>query len=143
MAIKQIEYGSKDYKKMVDLRYEILRKPLGQTFTESHLAKDKEAILIGVFDEDEILACCVLSPIGNQTLRLRQMAVQKNLQGKGIGESIMTFAENLARDKGYKLLMMHARDSAIRFYEKFGYQVKGEQFTELEVPHHIMEKQLM
>ncbi|MEI9934156.1 MAG: GNAT family N-acetyltransferase [Ferruginibacter sp.] len=142
MAIKQIDYGTKEYKKMVELRYEILRKPLGLSFTEAHLAKDKDAILIGVFDEDEILASCVLSPVDDQTLRLRQMAVQKNLQGKGIGESIMNFAENLARDKGYKSLMMHARDSAIGFYEKFGYKVKGDQFIELDTPHHVMEKQL-
>jgi predicted GNAT family N-acyltransferase len=37
---------------------------------------------------------------------------------------------------------MHARDTAIGFYEKYGYKVKGEQFIELNIPHHIMEKRL-
>ena len=70
------------------------------------------------------------------------MAVQNNLQGKGIGASLMSFIENLARDKGYKCLMMHARNTAIGFYEKFGYRVIGDEFIEVDVPHHVMEKML-
>ena len=70
------------------------------------------------------------------------MAVQNNLQGKGIGASLMNFAETLAMDKGYKNLIMHARDSAIGFYEKFGYKIKGNEFVEVNLPHHILEKKL-
>ena len=39
---------------------------------------------------------------------------------------MMKFAEILARDKGYKKLVMHARETAIGFYEKLGYKVVGE-----------------
>ena len=127
---------------MVNLRFEIMRKPLGLTFSPEELAKEKNDILIGAFDEDEIMGCCILSDTHDGCVRLRQMAVQKNMQGKGIGESIITFAENLARDKGFKALTMHARDTAIGFYEKYGYKVKGEQFIEINIPHHIMEKKL-
>jgi GNAT superfamily N-acetyltransferase len=76
------------------------------------------------------------------TLRLRQMAVPSSLQCKGIGASIMSFAEDLARDKGYSRMIMHARDTAIGFYEKFGFRVIGDPFTEVNLPHHIMEKVL-
>jgi predicted GNAT family N-acyltransferase len=37
---------------------------------------------------------------------------------------------------------MHARDTAIGFYEKLGYKVKGDGFIEVNVPHHVMEKEL-
>lgn len=127
---------------MVKLRDEILRKPLGLSFAPEELSREKEDILIGAFDEDKILACCLLTRVDNSTVKLRQMAVQGNLQGKGIGASIMGFAENIARDKGYSKLMMHARDTAIGFYEKFGYKIRGEEFTEVNVPHHVMEKRL-
>ena len=70
------------------------------------------------------------------------MAVQNNLQGKGIGASLMNFAENVARDQGYKKLIMHARKTAIGFYEKLGYKVSGDEFIELSIPHYIMEKKL-
>ena len=143
MALKQIDHGSKEYKQMVQLRMEILRKPLGLSLTKEELEKEKDDILIAAFDEDELLGCCILTKIDERCMRLRQMAVQRNLQGKGIGEAIMNFAENIARDKGYKILMMHARDSAIGFYEKFGYAVKGDQFEEVKTKHHVMEKILL
>ena len=142
MALKQIDHGSKEYQQMVALRMEILRKPLGLGFTEEELAKEKEDILIGAFEEEKILACCLLTKVDNATIKLRQMAVQNNFQGKGIGASIMSFAETVARDRGYKQLMMHARDSAIGFYEKFDFSVQGNEFIEVNVPHHVMEKRL-
>ena len=142
MALKQIDHGSKDYQKMVQLRMEILRKPLGLSFTKDELDKEINDILIAAFDDDLMLGCCILTKIDDRRIRLRQMAVQKNLQGKGIGESIIHFAENIARDKGFKILMMHARDTAIGFYEKYGYTIKGEQFEEVKTKHHVMEKRL-
>jgi predicted GNAT family N-acyltransferase len=54
----------------------------------------------------------------------------------------MQFAENLARDHGYKVLTMHARKNAVGFYEKMGYRVKGSEFQEVSIPHYEMEKQL-
>ena len=127
---------------MVNLRDEILRRPLGLCFTKEDLEKEKDDILIAAFDDDVILGCCLLSQTCADTVRLRQMAVKNNLQGKGIGQAIMNFAETLARDKGYKKLTMHARDTAIGFYERCGYKIEGEQFMEVSVPHHVMEKRL-
>jgi predicted GNAT family N-acyltransferase len=142
MALKQIDHGTPEYQQMVKLRETILRHPLGLVFDPAELAREKEDILIGAFDEDKLLACCLLTRINATTVKLRQMAVNNHLQGKGIGASIMYFAEALARDKGYRLMIMHARDTVIGFYEKMGYQVKGESFTELNLPHHLMEKKL-
>ena len=142
MGLKQIDHGSREYQQMVSLRNTILRQPLGLSFTQDELEKEKNDILIAAFDDDEMLGCCMLTPINQQTLQVRQMAVQNNLQGKGIGASLMSFIENIARDKGYRNLMMHARNTAIGFYEKFGYKVSGTEFLEVGIPHHVMEKNL-
>lgn len=142
MGLKQIDHGSTDYQKMVDLRKQILRQPLGLSFTEEELENEKGEILIAAFDEDLILGCCVLTKIDDVTIRLRQMAVLDTVQGKGIGASIMGFAENIARDKGFRYMIMHARNTAIGFYEKFGYKPKGVEFIEVNLPHHVMEKDL-
>jgi ribosomal protein S18 acetylase RimI-like enzyme len=143
MALKQIDHGSKEYEQMVKLRNDLLRKPLGLSFAEEELLREINDILIGAFDDDKILGCCLITKVDNNKAKLRQMAVQKNMQGIGIGESLMTFAENIARDKGFRVLMMHARDTAIGFYEKFGYKIKGDEFIEVNVPHHAMEKFLI
>jgi predicted GNAT family N-acyltransferase len=142
MGLKQIDYGSSDYQKVIQLRYSILRAPLGLNFSKEDLDNEKEHIHIASFEDDDLLGCCMLSKIDQHTLQLRQMAVKANQQRKGIGESIMSFAENIARDKGYRRIIMHARDTAIGFYEKFGYKVKGDQFTEVNLPHHVMEKNI-
>jgi len=142
MGLKQIDHGTAHYQQMVQLRNNILRQPLGMTFSEEELDNERTDILIASFDDDEMMGCCVLTPIDSSTLRLRQMAVPSYLQGKGIGASIMAFVENLARDKGYSRVIMHARDTAIGFYEKFGYKIVSDAFTEVNLEHHIMEKLL-
>lgn len=142
MALKLIDHGSKEYQQMVQLRNDILRKPLGLTFTPEELEKEKEEILIAAFEEEKMLGCCMLITVEPATVRLRQMAVLNNLQGKGIGRALMQFAENIARDRGFRKITMHARKTAIGFYEKLGYNVQGEQFEEVSIPHFIMEKAL-
>ena len=142
MPIKQIDHGTKEYQQMVELRNEILRKPLGLAFKPEELAKEKNDILIAVFEEDKLLGCCLLTKVDNQCVRLRQMAVQNNLQGKGIGASMMNYAENVARDTGYHKIIMHARKTTIPFFEKLGYKVTGNEFEEITIPHFVMEKKL-
>jgi GNAT superfamily N-acetyltransferase len=142
MALKIIDHGSPEYQQMVALRQTILRKPLGLEFTPEELEKEKEDVLIACFDEDKMEGCCLLTRVDAHTVRLRQMAVKKGLQGKGIGQAVMLFAENIARDLGYRKLTMHARDTAIGFYQKQGYTIVGEGFNEVTIPHHIMEKVL-
>jgi N-acetylglutamate synthase-like GNAT family acetyltransferase len=143
MPIKQIDHGSFEYDQMVKLRQEILRKPLNLSLENTELDREKNDILIAALDEDVMLGCCLLTPVEGSVVRLRQMAVQNNLQGKGVGAAMMNYAENLARDKGYKKLMMHARKTAVGFYEKLGYKTVGKEFTEVRLPHFIMEKSLI
>jgi hypothetical protein len=61
MALKIIDYNSTAYKDMVALRMEILRKPLGLTFSAADLEKEKDDIFLGAFDDEKIMACCVLT----------------------------------------------------------------------------------
>src|SRR5688572_29775996 len=117
MALKIIDHGTKEYQQMVKMRDDILRKPLGLTFSPDELEQEKNNLLIGAFEDDAMLGCCMLVEATPASVRLRQMAVLNDLQGKGIGRALMSFAENLARDRGYKTLTMHARKNAIGFYE--------------------------
>jgi len=142
MALKIIDHGSREYQQMLQLRNDVLRKPLGLKFTPDELEKEKEEILIGAFEEERMLGCCMLIKVDSSTVRLRQMAVLNNLQGKGIGRALMQFAENIARDRGFRKIMMHARKSATGFYEKLGYHVAGNEFQEVTIPHFVMEKNL-
>ncbi len=69
MPLKIIDHNSKEYKQMVDLRRQILRKPLGLEFSEEELAKEKDDMLIAAFEDDQMLGCCLLTEVepGNGT----------------------------------------------------------------------------
>jgi predicted GNAT family N-acyltransferase len=142
MALRVIDFGSTEYQQMVDLRNQILRKPLGLSFNQEDLAREKDDILIGCFDDAVLEGCCLLTKTAPKEVRLRQMAVRSGLQGKGIGRALMQFAENVAYDFGYRKISMHARKTAVGFYEKLGYTATGDEFLEVSIPHFLMEKDL-
>ncbi len=142
MHITEISFGTPEYQQMLKLRDEVLRRPLGLELDLSKLGHDESDFLIGCFEEEIIIGCVILSPISTADLKLRQMAVHEDYQGFGIGREIATWAEDFAVFKGYKSIEMHARKYAIPFYEKLGYQVLGEEFMEVTIPHFLMRKLL-
>jgi len=143
MALRFIDYGSPEYQEMIALRMEILRKPLGLSYNEEDLAKEKDDILLGAFEDDQLVACCILTRVSEETCKLRQMAVHEKMQRNGIGAALMHFAENVARDAGFKSMIMNARKTAQGFYEKLGYKADGNEFIEVTIPHYEMRKNII
>jgi ribosomal protein S18 acetylase RimI-like enzyme len=142
MELKIIQHGSPEYEQMIELRLELLRRPLGLLFSTHQLASEQFDILIGAFENSQFIGCCVLAHCDDTTIQLKQMAVKQEYQEQGTGRKIVAFAEKTAKEKGYSVLMMHARDTAISFYQKCGYEVKGNGFEEVGIAHHYMEKNL-
>jgi GNAT superfamily N-acetyltransferase len=143
MEIKTLEFGSEDYDQMLELRIVTLLEPIGVPASYADPEKERDDIFIGAFEDEKIIACCVLTRIDSETVQLRQMAVREDLQGKGIGAAIIEFAESIAREQNYASLVMHARDPVLDFYKKCGYSIDGEQFFEVGMGHHKMRKDLL
>ena len=141
MALQIIDYASQEYRQMLDLRNHILRAPLGLSLTEEDIEQDKNNILIGAFEDEKMLGCCMLVREGDLLL-LRQMAVLNDLQGKGIGRALLHFAEAITRDIGYRELNMYARKRVSGFYIRMGYTQIGEEFIKVTIPHVMMKKRL-
>jgi len=141
-TIRIIDYGGSDYLAMCKLRDEVLRIPIGLRLTEEEIQRDVNDILIAYIVNDEALACCILTENDSNTVQLRQMAVTQSYQQKGFGKEILLFAEQIAEEKNYSKIRMHARKTAIEFYKKSGYTVIGEEFSEVGIPHYEMEKLL-
>lgn len=142
MALKIIDYGTPEYQQMVKMRDDILRKPLGLSFSSDELTVEKDNILIAAYEDEQMLGCCMLVEITDDKAQLRQMAVLNTLQGKGIGRALLQFAENIARDHGYRIMCMHARKNTVSFFEKMGYKISSDEFIKLTIPHLEMEKEL-
>lgn len=131
------------YEEMVALRMKVLLEPIG--IPRSYINPDKEAadILVGAYQDRTLVGCCILTTLTKTTVQLRQMAVATSVQYRGVGRQILTFAEDIAKEKGFATVMMHARDSVIPFYRKCGYNISGNQFFEVGIPHHKMQKSLL
>ena len=142
MKVQLIPFGSRQYEEMIALRVEALLSPIGIPATYIVPEDEKDDIFIGAFENEKIIGCCVLTNKENTIVQLRQMAVHPSCQSKGIGAAILNFAEEIARERGFKILMMHARNPVIEFYKKSGYEITGEEFFEVGMGHHQMQKQL-
>lgn len=143
MDIRIIPHRGKEYEEMVTFRTTFLLEPIGVPATYIDRGAEAEDILIGAFADDRMIGCCVLSRRDQDTVQLRQMAVRDDMRLNGIGKAILEFAEYIALNNGYNILMMHARDPVLPFYQKCGYAVSGEEFSEVGIPHHRMHKELV
>lgn len=73
--------------------------------------------------------------------QIRGMAVLSEFQKKGFGEALLEYCENEIRLKSGNLIWFNARETAIGFYEKSGYEILGDQFEIPDVgPHYILFK---
>ncbi len=141
-GITEIPFGSVWYALSIALRYDVLRKPLGLNFTAEQLSKEDTEHHIVYIENGEVLGCLVLVPKENGVIKMRQVAVAEQLQGKGIGKKMVLFSEYFAKEKGYTLMDLHARKPAVPFYLQMNYTIEGEEFEEVSIPHFRLIKTL-
>lgn len=142
MIFTTIPHLSPAYEAMIELRVRVLLTPIGIPASYINPNTENKDLLLGAYEDDRLLSCCILTDRGSGQVQLRQMAVETGLQGKGVGASLIAYAEQVAKDNGFNILFMHARNPVIGFYEKCGYSIVGTEFFEVSLGHHRMEKDL-
>lgn len=143
MYILEIGFATPEFDEAVRLRTDVLRKPLGLVFTPEQLAEEYDQRHLGAYDDQgQLLGCLSLVPLDEHVWKMRQVAVAEAAQGKGVGTKLVGYSEALARREGLRLITLHARESAVPFYLKLDYQVVGERFEEVSIPHFKMEKHI-
>lgn len=141
--IVPIEFGTPEFDAAVRLRYEVLRRPLGLDYTAEQLAEEYDQLHLAAFERSgALIAYLNLTPKDERDVKMRQVAVAPDWQGRGVGQALVRHSENLARERGFSRMMLHARETAVPFYEKLDYRRKGERFEEVTIPHFYMEKML-
>lgn len=144
IQVFQIEFGTPEYDEAVRLRYEVLRKPLGLEYTPEQLAAEyAERHLVACAASGAIIGYLNLTPVDAETVKMRQVAVAPDVQGKGVGTALVQASEALARRLGFQRMVLHARETAVPFYLRAGYAIAGDRFEEVTIPHFKMEKDLV
>ncbi|HWU34700.1 MAG TPA: GNAT family N-acetyltransferase [Methylovorus sp.] len=142
LDIRPIAHNSPEYHTAVALRHAILRAPLGLHFTPEQLAAEADAWHLGAYLVDRLVGYLLLKPLASGELQMRQVAVDATLQGQGIGRRLVSDAESRAQQHGMTAIRLHARENAVPFYQRLGYEVQGEPFMEIGLLHWRMAKQL-
>ena len=141
-TICEVSFGSPEQEATVQLRLDVMRKPLGLAFSPEELAAEDGFHHIACYRGSKLVGCLVLAPGPNGDVQMKQVAVIPDLQRQGIGAAMVLFSEDFARKHGYRRMTMHARENAVEFYEKYGYAKIGDRFTQVTIPHWEMVKDL-
>jgi len=143
ITLKTYDHGFDIYRESVKLRTKILLEPLGRLETVSDYDFPEKDIYLGAFLGENLIATLVLTPLEDRQLRMRQLAVDANFRNKGVGKALVHKAEELAKERGFSRMTLHARESVLDFYDRLGYRRQGERFIEVSLPHWTMDKVLL
>ena len=105
---------------------------------------DKETVHFGLFDDVNLIGVASVFKVGNENFnknnqfQLRGMAVLSKYQGMGFGRVIMDEICKLVVSKNAGVLWFNARETAVKFYQNFGFSVSGDAFEIPEVGTHFV-----
>ena len=124
-------------------RWEMLRKPLHQPEGSERDAYDSIAHHQMVVDEQgEPVAVGRLYINADNEASIRFLAVDPEVQDKGLGTLVAMTLESVARQEGVKRVVCSAREDAVEFFAKLGFVNQGEITTPQTTPvrHFLMIK---
>jgi len=92
------------------------------------LANEKSRVIVHV-ENGVLLGCCNVENEGEGVAYFGMFSVRSDLQGKGVGRTILTEAERFAKEawaaRVMRMTVIDIREELIAFYERRGYQRTG------------------
>ena len=137
--------SSAEFEQYYNLRYEVLRKPWLQPKGSEKDDGDKSSIHRMIIDESNGKAIAVgrLQFNTSEEAQIRYMAVSDNYQLKGYGNIIVKTLEDIALNKGIRNIILQARENALKFYWKNGYEIIEKSYLLFdEIQHWLMVKKI-
>ena len=128
------------------LRMSVLRD--GTPSQDPRYAEDDTAgsVHLGIRESGVLIACSTWLPrpwpldIDASATQLRGMAVAKHLQSKGLGNILLQAGITRAKAHESTYVWARARDRALYFYERNGFETIGDQFIDEAsgLAHHLV-----
>lgn len=101
-----------------------------------------EAIYVVVYDDEKPIATGRHEQINADTIRPGRIATLKEYRKQGYGKLVLEKMEELGRELGCSISIIHGELSAVPFYERLGYKVVSDIYYEDGVPCKTLKKAL-
>jgi GNAT superfamily N-acetyltransferase len=133
-----------EFESYYTFRWKNLREPWKQPPGSEKDEFEREAIHLAAWDEAGLLiGIGRLHRIGENCGQIRYMAVAPTQRRHGVGKAILQELEARASDSGMQEIKLNARQDAVQFYQKNGYQVLRPSHSLFGIiPHFEMWKRL-
>ena len=134
---------SQEWEDYLLFRWEILRKPLGMSQESLADSIEEESFhVMGIDSQNEVIASGRIHFNTDSEAQIRYMAVKDSFKRMGIGSEIVSLLEDHALSQGAKTVVLNAREKAIKFYTRLGYEELGPYTSDTGIPHKTMKKSL-
>lgn len=101
---------------------------------------ESEAVHLLILQDDK--------PVGTGRIRftegygkLERICVDKNYRSGGFGKEIIFELERIAKENKQTKVKLHGQTQAASFYQKLGYKICSDVFSEDGIDHFLMEKE--
>lgn len=142
ITFKIFSHDSPFYGESLIFRNRVLIEAVGRNENCRDFDFPEKDLYLSAFDGDLLIGTAILTPLDDASVRMRQMAVHEDFRNRGVGRLIVDEFERIAIGRGCPEIILHARESALGFYEKCGYRRTSEKFHEIEIPHYEMRKNI-
>ena len=133
-----------DFAEYYQLRWEVLRAPWQQPRGSEKAPDDAtatHALLLN--DREEAIGVCRMHLQTPAEAQIRFMAIRPDYQGQGLGQKLLLYLEEKAREAGATFITLQARENAVKFYKKCNYIVLEKTHLLFDsIQHYKMQKEL-
>lgn len=122
----------------LDIRHQVLWPNLSRN--ECRLPGDEEAKHYGLFVEDKLVSCLSLFVVSPELWQIRKFATLTKYQNQGYGTFLLTNTLQLIDNAGVPRVCLEARQTAVRFYQKVGFQLCSDTFLKHGIEYRRMQR---
>ena len=131
-----------EFKDYFHLRWKLLRAPWNQPEgSETDDIEDQCFHLMAVDAKKKVIGIARLQFNSAIEAQIRYMAIASAFERKGIGRELVNTLEQQAKSTSHKKIILDAREQAVDFYKKLGYEITGESYLLFDlIQHYRMQK---
>tara|TARA_Y100000589_G_scaffold306395_1_gene321094 strand:+ start:38572 stop:39006 length:435 start_codon:yes stop_codon:yes gene_type:complete len=132
-----------EWEEYFTVRYKTLREPWGQPKGSEKDSEEDSAVHAAAFYNNKIIGVARLQKAEGTKGQIRYMGVLSSFEGKGVGSKLLKYLETKAKELGIETIILNARENALPFYRKNGYETFEKSYLLWgEIQHYLMQKSL-